>query len=199
MIPERVPLSDEIVSRFRDAYASAQDCGLSEPSSVTLATADAAGRPSSRTVLLKAFDERGFVVYTNFESRKGRQLRENRWASLTFYWGPLTRQVHVEGPVEQVDDAEADAYWVTRDRMSQIGAWASLQSTPLPHPGALVKRVAQVTAKYALGTVPRPPHWSGFRVHPVRVEFWDGKLHRLHERDVFTAEDGVWVGRRHFP
>jgi pyridoxamine 5'-phosphate oxidase len=195
----RVPLPAEVVHRFRALQERAARTDLPEPTAVVLSTADARGRPSSRAVLLKAFDERGFVFYTNLESRKGRQLRENPRAALTFYWPPLGEQVHVEGDVEPVTDAEADAYFATRPRESRLGAWASRQSAPLSSRWRLLREVVGVARRYGTGPVPRPPHWSGFRVLPDRVEFWKSAPHRLHARDEWTLEDGAWIRRHLYP
>jgi pyridoxamine 5'-phosphate oxidase len=192
-------LPAKVVERFRDLWEQVLATDLPEPTAVVVATAGADGRPSSRTVLLKAFDARGFVFYTNLKSRKGRQLEENPHASLTFYWPPLARQVQVEGPVERVSDAEADAYWRTRARDSRLGAWASKQSEELPSRAKLVQRVAEAAARYGLGDVPRPDFWSGLRVRPERVEFWTSKVHRLHERELWVVKDGAWVMRRLYP
>jgi pyridoxamine 5'-phosphate oxidase len=157
-------------------------------------------------VLLKGIDERGFVFYTNLESRKGVQLGQNPNAALCFHWKSLKRQVRVEGPVEVVSDAEADEYYHSRPRGSQIGAWASRQSRPLEGRWELEKRVAEFTAKHAIGTIPRPPHWSGFRVLPNRIEFWHDRPFRLHDRVVFHrasplggGPDEEWTTERLFP
>lgn len=172
-----------------------------DPNAVAVATADAQGHPSVRMVLLKGHDERGFVFYTNLESRKGRDLAENPNAALLFHWKSLKRQIRVEGPVEQVSDEEADAYYATRARASQIGAWASNQSRPLAGRFELERRVGEFTAKFGFGKVPRPPHWSGFRVRPLRIEFWHDRQFRLHDRFVYTrAHEGEpWQVEHLFP
>lgn len=171
-----------------------------DPNALALATADAQGRPSVRMVLLKDFDPQGFVFYTNFESRKGRELLKNPHAALLFHWKSLKRQVRIEGHVSVVSDAEADAYFASRARTSQIGAWASQQSRELQGRFELEKRVAEYTAKFGFGAVPRPPHWSGFRVAAERIEFWQDKPFRLHDRSVYTrTQDGGWTVTHLFP
>jgi len=159
---------------------------------MSLATIEEREQPSVRIVLLKAFDERGFVFYTNYEGRKGRHLLAHPQAALCFYWAPLDIQVRVEGAVTKVSDDEADAYFATRARLSQIGAWASKQSKPLETPDALHERVREYEEKFEGKTVPRPPFWSGFRVAPDRIEFWKGKPNRLHERHLYTRNDDGW-------
>lgn len=172
---------------------------VNDPEAMNLSTVDDRGRPSSRMVLLKAVDARGFVFYTNLESRKGRDLSANPFASLNFHWKSLRRQVRVEGPVEPVSEEEADEYFASRARGSQIGAWASQQSRQLESRFALEKRVAEFTAKFGLGKVPRPPHWSGFRVLPQRIEFWADKPFRLHDRAVYTRAGEAWTIEKLYP
>jgi pyridoxamine 5'-phosphate oxidase len=199
---------------FRQWMADAEKSESEDPNAMALATADSSGVPSVRMVLLKGIDDRGFVFYTNLESRKGVQLAENPNAALCFHWKSLRRQIRVEGPVEAVSDAEADEYYHSRPRGSQIGAWASRQSRPLEGRWELEKRVAEFTAKHAIGTIPRPPHWSGFRVLPRRIEFWHDRPFRLHDRVVFhrdgeagpgggagvnTGIDKGWTTERLFP
>jgi pyridoxamine 5'-phosphate oxidase len=170
-----------------------------DPNAMALATADATGRPSVRMVLLKGADERGFVFYTNLESRKGQDLAENPQAALCFHWKSLKRQIRVEGDILPVSDEEADAYYASRARASQIGAWASRQSRVLTGRFELERRIAEFTARFGLGTVPRPPHWSGFRLVPKRIEFWQDRQFRLHERQVFLRENGSWTTVTLFP
>jgi pyridoxamine 5'-phosphate oxidase len=172
-----------------------------DPTAMTLATVDADGLPNARMVLLKGVDARGFVFYTNTESQKGRELAAHPKAALVFHWKSLTRQVRVRGPVERVTDADADAYYATRARMSQIGAWASKQSAALESRHAFEKAVAFYTAKHAIGTVPRPPYWSGFRIVPTVMEFWHDRPFRLHDRVEYRRETpgGPWLKTRLYP
>ena len=172
---------------------------LNDPNAIYLATVDAEGQPSLRTVLLKGLDERGPVFYTNLASRKGQELLGQGKAAILFHWKALGRQVRMEGKVKQVSDGEADAYFATRPRMSQIGAHASAQSQPLPHETALQDRIMEAEARYANQAIPRPEHWSGFRLVPHRFEFWRAKEFRLHEREVLTPQGSGWVGQRLFP
>ena len=174
--------------------------GIDEPTAMSVATADAHGRPSVRMLLLKHADERGFVFYTNLESAKSADLKANPRAELCFYWGPLTRQIRIAGPVERTTDAEADAYFATRPRLSQIGAWASEQSRPMRGGYLeLEQACARVALRYPFGAVPRPPHWSGFRVVPERIEFWKQKPFRRHERVAYIREAGGWREQWLFP
>jgi pyridoxamine 5'-phosphate oxidase len=186
---------------FAEWLAQASDKEPSDPNAMTLATVDAQGLPDARTVLLKGFDEAGFVFYTNLQSAKGRELAANPKAALLFHWKSLRRQVRIRGTVERVSDAEADAYFATRAKDSQIGAWASAQSQPLPEPHALEKAVAAYALKYALAAPPRPPHWSGYRVTPQAMEFWRAGRFRLHRRTLFTRHDpaAAWSVTALFP
>lgn len=185
--------------RFRTWFEEAQASEPNDPNAMTLATADSKGRPAARMVLLKGADDNGFVFYTNIGSRKGLELAENPRAALLFHWKSLRRQVRIEGPVEPVSDREADEYFASRPRGSRIGAWASDQSRPMQGMFVLEKRVAEYTAKFGLGEIPRPPHWSGYRVTPERIEFWKEGRFRLHERIVHTRSGDRWTIERLFP
>jgi len=172
-----------------------------DPTAMTLATVDADGAPNARMVLLKGLDERGFVFYTNKDSQKGRELDARPAAALMFHWKSLNRQIRIRGPAEPVTDAEADAYFATRPKQAQIGAWASKQSFPLESRLAFEKAVALYAAKYAIGSVPRPPRWSGYRIVPMLIEFWHDRPFRLHDRVEFrrAALDAPWVKTRLYP
>ncbi len=190
---------DPIV-QFNSWLEDAKRAGIDEPTAMALATSDLQGHPSVRMVLLKHADERGFVFYTNLGSAKASDLAANAKAELCFYWGPLTRQVRITGPVTRTTDAEADAYFATRPLLSQIGAWASEQSRPMR--GGyfeLEQACARVAMRYPFGPVPRPPFWSGFRVAPERIEFWKQKPFRRHERVVYIREGSGWQEQWLFP
>ena len=194
-------LYQDALNTFTDLLEQAKRSPDPEPTAMTVATVGRDGRPAARTVLLKAFDERGFVFFTNFSSRKGRQLAANPQAALLFHWKHLREgvQVKIEGTVEPVSAAEADAYFASRPRGSQIGAWASLQSQPLASRELFERRVAEVEKRYEGQDVPRPPHWSGFRVVPERIEFWYGAQFRLHERQCYERVDGAWTQAMLYP
>jgi pyridoxamine 5'-phosphate oxidase len=188
----------EPLAPFERWYAEAL-ANEQQPEAMTLATATRGGQPSVRAVLLKGFDARGFVFYTNLESRKSTELFDNPQAALCLLWKSLRRQVRIEGAVEPVADDEADAYFATRSRDSQIGAWASDQSRPLEIRAELDRRVQDFTHRFGDGEVPRPPHWSGFRVAPRRIEFWLERPSRLHDRWLFVREGDRWRRERLFP
>ena len=172
-----------------------------DPNAMALATVDAEGMPDLRMVLMKGYDAQGFVFYTNLGSQKARELAATPKAALLFHWKSLNRQVRVRGPVERVTDAEADAYFATRPRLAQIGAWASKQCEPLESRLAFEKAIALCTARHAIGEVPRPPHWSGFRIVPMAIEFWHDRPFRLHDRIVFRRErpGDAWSKTRLYP
>ena len=186
---------------FSQWFADAEKSEPNDPNAMALATVDAEGLPDVRMVLLKGLDRRGFVFYTNTQSAKGEELGANAKAALLFPWKSLRRQVRIRGPVERVTDAEADAYFATRPRGSRIGAWASQQSRPLESRFALEKAVASYTAKFAIGEIPRPAHWTGFRILPVQIEFWHDRPFRLHDRLVFrrAGQDENWSRARLYP
>lgn len=179
----------------------AESSEINDPNAVAVATVDENGLPNVRMVLLKGYDSRGFVFYTNFESQKGQEILGQKKAAMCFHWKSLRRQVRLRGEVEVVSDAEADEYFHSRPLGSRIGAWASKQSRPLEGRFALEKSVAEYTARYALGSVPRPPHWSGFRIKPVSIEFWHDRKFRLHDRIEFRREspDAPWQKVRMYP
>jgi pyridoxamine 5'-phosphate oxidase len=179
---------------FEDWFAEAKASEPNDPNAMALATVDGGGQPSVRMVLLKGHDERGFVFYTNLESHKADDLRDNPNAALLFHWKSLRRQVRIEGHVERVSDAEADAYFASRSRDSQLGAWASDQSRPLDNRATFEARFEAMRTRFESGDVPRPPHWGGYRVVPLDIEFWQDREHRLHERRFFLAQDGeAWA------
>ena len=188
---DRADLLEDPGEQFRRWLGDAEEAGVPLPNAMAVATADAGGHPSVRHVLLREVDDRGFTFYTNRESRKGRQLAENPHAGLVFLWKELDRQVCVTGPVAIVPDEESDAYFATRPRDAQLGAWASRQSEPLASREELQNRLPEMAAHFP-DRVPRPPHWGGYRVRPDTIEFWQGRRHRLHDRFRFTRGSGGW-------
>lgn len=185
----------QALNRFGEVYARAGECGITEPNAMNLATVDAQGRPSSRVVLLKDYDRRGFVFYTSRDSRKGQDLTAVPRAALCFYWEPLLEQVRIEGTAKVVSAEEAETYWASRPRNSQLSAWASKQSEPLASYATLESRMAEVAKKYQGRSVPRPSYWSGFRVVPDMIEFWRGGQyrHRIHERTCYRKQGEAWT------
>lgn len=185
---------------FTEWLQEAHDAELYEPNAMTLATVGLDGRPSARTVLLRQVDARGFCFYTNYESRKGKELAANPWAALLFWWGRLERQVRIEGQVERMSEAESDAYYRSRPKGSQLGAWVSPQSQVIASRQFLEERLAALEAEYADHDPPRPPFWGGYRLVPISFEFWQGGPHRLHDRLRYTRqEDGSWQIERLAP
>ena len=180
------------IQLFSDWFAEARESEPNDPDAMALATATPDGRPSMRMVLLKGHGPEGFTFYTNLDSRKGAELAANARAALLFHWKSLRRQVRIEGPVEPVPDQDADAYFATRSRDSQLGAWASWQSRPLDARPTFEKRYEEMARRFDGADVPRPPRWSGYRLKPELFEFWTDRPHRLHERRLFTAEDAGW-------
>ena len=191
--------ASEPLTLFANWFGDAEKTEPNDPNAVALATVDGDGLPDVRMVLLKGYDERGFVFYTNFESAKGVEILGSMKAAMCFHWKSLRRQVRLRGPVEIVSDEEADAYYASRARGSRIGAWASKQSRPLESRFALEKAVAEYTARHAIGDIPRPPYWSGFRIKPQTVEFWHDRPFRLHDRLVFSRDGDGWKRTRLYP
>jgi len=190
---------NDLIIEFKDWLAEAEKSEPNDANAMSIATVDADGQPSVRMVLLKDVDERGFVFYTNYESQKGSEILNNPKVALCFHWKSLRRSVRVNGTAEQVSDEEADAYFQSRARDSRIGAWASQQSRPMDGRFSLEAAVAKYAAKYPIGEVPRPPHWSGFRIIPHRIEFWKDKPFRLHERRQFNKTEQGWTKEILYP
>ncbi|AFZ34402.1 Pyridoxamine 5'-phosphate oxidase [Stanieria cyanosphaera PCC 7437] len=188
------------IAQFAIWFEQAVEAQLLEPNAMTLATATPDGKPSARIVLLKGFDHRGFVFYTNYYSHKGRELTANNWAALVFWWGELERQVRIEGRVEKVSAEESDAYFQSRPINSQLGAWASDQSQVIPTRQVLDRKLNDLAQQYQEKPIPRPPHWGGFRVSPEIIEFWQGRPNRLHDRLKYTLQpEGNWKIERLSP
>lgn len=195
-----IPHTENPIALFQEWLAEARACKeIPEPTAMNLATVGADGHPDSRIVLLKDVNDRGFTFYTNLSSVKGQQLAAHPHVALCFHWMPFKRQVRVRGPIEPVTAAEADAYFASRPKLSQIGAWASKQSQPYAQRLELETRLAKYTAKFNIGTVPRPEFWSGFRVLPHTIEFWLEQPYRLHDRVRYTLAEGAWTTQRLFP
>lgn len=188
----------EPLQQFEQWFQAALDAGVPEPNAMTLATVGPEGRPSTRIVLIKDYDARGLVWYTNYDSRKGRELAAHPWAALQFHWVEMERVVRIEGRVERVAEAESDAYYASRPLDSRLGAWASPQSQPITSRAVLVSNAAKAAAQHGLNP-PRPPHWGGFRLDPDRWEFWQGRKSRLHDRLRYRQEGEVWIRERLSP
>ena len=198
-MPAGAQLATSPFDQFKDWMAEAEKAEPNDPNAMVVATATPDGRPSLRAILLKGVDDRGFVFYTNKESRKGDELAANSHVALLFHWKSLRRQVRIEGIVEHVTDAEADAYYVTRPRISRLGAWASEQSRPLAQRTILEERLAEMEARFP-DEIPRPSHWSGYRVLPESFEFWQDMPFRLHDRTVYRCSaEGIWEQTKLFP
>ena len=192
-------MSDDPIRLFDAWFAEAKASEANDPEAMALATADAQGHPSVRMVLLKGHGPDGFTFYTNLDSRKGAELAADPNAALLFHWKSIRRQVRIEGPVEPVSEAEADSYFASRGRDSQLGAWASDQSRPLPDRATFEARFEEMTKRFENQPVPRPPRWSGFRVVPSRIEYWSDRAHRLHERRVFVRTGNRWSESMLYP
>jgi pyridoxamine 5'-phosphate oxidase len=192
MMPAIMSIYKQALRRFRRISNKVHRAGLTEPTAMSLATSTPRGRPSVRVVLLKGMDSDGFVFYTNKTSQKGRELKNNPYAALCFFWDPLDEQVRIEGSVEIVTADEADVYWKTRPRESQLGAWASFQSQPLQRRADFISRLKETKRRFTGKEIPRPPHWSGYRLRPQRIEFWKRRPFRLHDRIVYENKNGRW-------
>lgn len=192
-------VTSDPIQQFQRWFDDAVEGGVYEPNGMTLATTDASGQPTARIVLLKMIDQRGLAFFTNFESRKGQHLEANPKAALTFWWGPLERQVRFEGRISKVSDEESDSYYQSRPAGSRLGAWASPQSQVVENREFLEKAERDYASKFTDGDIPRPPHWGGYRLAPYRVEFWQGRSNRLHDRLCYRQEDGAWQLERLAP
>jgi pyridoxamine 5'-phosphate oxidase len=198
-IDHALDAGDDPIAEFRQAFVKAQEREIADATAVTLATATPDGRPTARVVLLKRVDDRGFVFFTNYTSRKARELEDNPRAALCAYWKSIDQQIRVEGVAERISAEESDEYFASRPRLSQLGAWASRQSSPLDNRARLVGRFLKIQARYAGRRVPRPDFWGGYRIVPDRIEFWWNQLYRLHDRLVYTREGDGWVKQRLYP
>ena len=189
---DRADLDPDPIVQFHEWFEKVIDADLHEPNAMIVSTASTDGKPSARTVLLKGYDERGFVFYTNYEGRKANEIEANPMCALLFYWGELERQVRIEGRASRLSGDESDAYFEGRPRGSRLGAWASEQSRPVEDRSVLEERVKALEAQYEGREIPRPPFWGGYRVEPDTIEFWQGRENRLHDRLVYRREDGAW-------
>jgi pyridoxamine 5'-phosphate oxidase len=189
---DKADLHPDPIVQFHEWFEKVIDADLHEPNAMIVATASTDGKPSARTVLLKGYDERGFVFYTNYEGRKADEIEANPMCALLFYWGELERQVRIEGRASRLSGEESDAYFAGRPRGSRLGAWASEQSRPVEDRSVLEERVRALEAEYEGLEIPRPPFWGGYRVEPEEIEFWQGRENRLHDRLVYRREDGAW-------
>jgi pyridoxamine 5'-phosphate oxidase len=189
---DKADVDPDPIVQFHEWFETVIDADLHEPNAMILATASTDGKPSARTILLKGYDERGFVFYTNYEGRKANEIEANPICALLFYWGELERQVRIEGRVSRLSGEESDAYFAGRPRGSRLGAWASEQSRPVEDRSVLEERVRALEAEYEGREIPRPPFWGGYRVEPDTIEFWQGRENRLHDRLVYRREDGAW-------
>ena len=189
---DRADLDPDPIVQFQEWFEKVIDADLHEPNAMIVSTTSTDGKPSARTVLLKGYDERGFVFYTNYEGRKANEIEANPMCALLFYWGELERQVRIEGRASRLSGDESDAYFEGRPRGSRLGAWASEQSRPVEDRSVLEERVKALEAQYEGREIPRPPFWGGYRVEPDTIEFWQGRENRLHDRLVYRREDGAW-------